>query len=86
MKFLSALSSLAFLTCLVQASPTWEGWNNGCLSAAEAQSIVDRSIIFLQHLDIPLANKTAQSLFAPDIVEFGDSINSLRGDPVSYVV
>jgi hypothetical protein len=31
-----------------------------------------------------LANETAQALFADNITEFGDSINSLRGDAVSF--
>lgn len=53
-----------------------------CLTYEEAKSIADRSAIFLSHLDVALANTTAQGLFAEDIVEFGDSINSLRGDPV----
>lgn len=76
MKLLSllALPAVAF---------AWNDWKNGnCLSDADAQSIVDRSIIYLQHKDIPLANATAYGLFTSDIQEFGDSINALRGDPV----
>lgn len=79
MKFLSILLPLAAITSSVLASGEWQS----CLSSAQAQSIVDRSIIFLSHEDVPLANQTARGLFDPNIQEFGDSINSLRGDPVS---
>jgi hypothetical protein len=67
-----------YLALPVLAAATWKD----CLTDADAQSYVDRSIIFLQHTNVPLANATAQGLFADDIQEFGDSINALRGDPV----
>lgn len=67
--------SLTLLTGVAQA------WY--CLSDADAQSIADRSIIYLSHTDVELANQTAQGLFADNLQEYGDSINSLRGDPVS---
>lgn len=58
----------------------WSG--HMCLSDDDADSIVQRSIVFLEHSDIAAANASAQSLFADDIQEYGDSINALRGDPV----
>lgn len=77
MKFLYAALALPVLAA---ASGKWN--DNYCLSDADAQSYVDRSVIFLEHNNVPLANATAYGLFAEDIQEFGDSINSLRGDPV----
>lgn len=74
---------LKFLTPLALSAWTVSAWNGNCLSDQDAQSIADRSIIFLEHLDIDAANATAQGLFADNIQEFGDSINSLRGDAVS---
>ena len=65
-------------TSILALLPLAAAWN--CLTDADAESIVSRSIIFLEHHDIALANATAQGLFAEDIQEFGDSINSLRGD------
>lgn len=75
MKLLTLFTSVALASWGAQA------WS--CLSDADAQGIADASVIFLSHQDIDLANRTAQALFADNIVEFGDSINSLRGDPVS---
>lgn len=74
---------LKFLTPLALSAWTVSAWNGNCLSDSDAQSIADRSIVFLEHLDIDAANATAQGLFADNIQEFGDSINSLRGDAVS---
>ena len=74
MKFLLALLPL------LGAARCW----SDCLTDADAESIAARSTIFLQHLNVQEANETAQGLFAEDIQEFGDSINSLRGDPVHY--
>ena len=71
----SLLFGLATFGASVQA------W--GCLSETDAQSIADRSIIFLSHANVTLANETAQGLFAENIQEYGDSINSLRSQPVS---
>lgn len=71
------LTLLAYLALFAGGTNAWT-----CLSDADAQSIADRSIVFLSHTDVALANETAQGLFADGIVEFGDSINSLRGDAV----
>ncbi|KPI42239.1 uncharacterized protein AB675_9841 [Cyphellophora attinorum] len=57
-----------------------------CLSDADAQDIVDKSIIFLQHRNITQAREVATELFSPDIVQYGDSINILRADPLGTPV
>ncbi|RVX74168.1 hypothetical protein B0A52_02000 [Exophiala mesophila] len=79
---------LTFLTPLALSAWTANAWNGGgyCLSDQDAQSIADRSTIFLEHLDIDAANATAQGLFADNLQEFGDSINSLRGDALGTQV
>ena len=81
MKFAS-FATLATLATSVSAGK-WKDW---CLTDAALQRIIDNSIIFLQHFDVAAANATAYATFAPDITETGDSINSLRGDPVSCSV
>jgi len=78
MKFLATAASVGLWASLVQA------WS--CLSDADAKSIADRSTIFLQHLNVTEANITAQGLFANNITEYGDSINSLRGDALGTIV
>jgi hypothetical protein len=83
MRFLGL--QLLALAMAPAATLAWNNWN-GCLTDAEAQSIVDRSVIYLQHTNIPEANATAQALFAPGLQEFGDSINSLRGDALGTQV
>lgn len=75
---LSRIQLVASLALCVCSAHAWS-----CLSDAEAKSIADRSAIFLSHTDVELANQTAQALFADNIQEYGDSINSLRGDAVS---
>lgn len=67
-------SSLLLLT------PTFvSAWS--CLSDHDAQDIVDKSIIFLQHRNIDEARAVATELFAEDIVQYSDSINALRAQP-----
>lgn len=84
------LAVLGLLALGAQAAPnshdSWGGWNGKCLTSAQAQSIVDRSIIYLMHTDVAAAVAAGNSLFADDITEFGDSINSLRGDAVSFLL
>lgn len=72
---------------LLLLSPAVLAWHKYCpLTDQRAQEIADGSAIYISHTDVALANATAQTLFAPNIVEFGDSINSLRGDAVSTSV
>ena len=66
------------------AAPLISAWS--CLSDADAQDIVDKSIIFLQHRNITEARAVATELFDPDIVQYGDSINILRADPLGTPV
>lgn len=93
MYFRTVLASFALAALGAQAAPApapeaeaaptggWEKW--GCLSDADANAYAANSAIFLSHTNVPLANATAQALFADDIVEYGDSINSLLSEPVS---
>lgn len=75
--------SLAAVAALASTATAWKHGN--CLTDAGLQRIIDNSIIFLQHFDVAAANATAYATFASTIMETGDSINSLRGDPVSFV-
>jgi hypothetical protein len=93
MQLVTVLSSLAFAAWGAQAAPNgWGGWGGGwngwggqgkCLSDADAAKYASDSAIFLSHTNVPLANATAQALFADNIQEYGDSINSLLSEPVS---
>lgn len=84
MKFAAALASLAVVA--TAAPGGWGNWNkgnNGCASRAYAQNLVDQEIVFLMHTDLAAAQAAADAIFADDIQEYGDSINSLRMAPVS---
>jgi hypothetical protein len=83
MKF-SSIAALTGLIASVVAAPHQDWQPAGCLTDARFQQLIDGFIIFLEHTNVPLANSTAQAIFAPTIMEVGDSINSLRGDPVSH--
>lgn len=86
MKFLTSLASFTALVWSVAAAPNpdgWQGWNDGCYSRSYIEGLVAQEIVYLQHLDLAAANAAALAIFDPSIAEFGDSINSLRGDPVS---
>ena len=76
MKLPTLLSTLLILTSSLVGA-----WS--CLSDEDAQGIVDKSIIFLQHRDLDEARRVAYDLFHPNITQYGDSINFLRGAPVS---
>jgi hypothetical protein len=82
MKFASIVG-LTGLVASVAAVPSKAWQPAGCLTDARFQQLIDGFIVFLEHENVPLANSTAQAIFAPTIMEVGDSINSLRGDPVS---
>ena len=75
MKLLTILSTL-----LLSLSATVSAWT--CLSDDDAQYIVNQSIIFLKHTNITQARAIAYDLFAPNLLEYGDSINALRQAPV----
>lgn len=82
MKFSAIVAPLAFATSAVA---TWGGWNPTCLNDADVQSIISREIVYLEHKNLTAAKAAAASLFTPDFNEYGDSINSLRGAPVSDI-
>lgn len=85
MKFLASLASLA-LAATASAAPSpggWGNWGKNCASRDYIQSLVDQEIVYLQHLNQTAALAAGQAIFASDIQEYGDSINSLRGAPVS---
>lgn len=56
-----------------------------CLTDKRAQYIVEREKVYLQKANITDARLAGEELFAADFVQYGDSINSLRGDPVSSI-
>ena len=76
MKLLATLAALA-----LSSSSLVSAWS--CLSDDAAQEIVNKSILFLQHEDLDEAREVAYGLFAENITQYGDSINFLRGAPVS---
>lgn len=83
MKFAAALASLA---AVATALPNgWGNWNKGnkCASRAQVQNLVDQEIVYLMHTDLTAARAAADAIFADNIEEYGDSINSLRMAPVS---
>lgn len=86
MKLITSLASLAAVLCSVAAVPNpggWKGYKNGCFDRSYIEGLVAQEIVFLQHLDVAAAVAAGNAIFDPNIQEFGDSINSLRGDPVS---
>lgn len=54
-----------------------------CLTHERAHYIVERERVYLQKANLTDARAAGEELFAADFVQYGDSINSLRGDPVS---
>lgn len=85
MKFAAVLASLAVLATAAPAPGGLEtrGGDKGCVSREHVQYLVDQETIFLQHTDLAAARAAADAIFAADIEEYGDSINSLRQAPVS---
>jgi len=90
MKLATTLASLALAgTVLAAPAPgNWKDWNapdGECVSREYVEEVLAKEIIFLQHLPgtEEASSAAAFEIFDPAIVEYGDSINSLRGDPVS---
>ncbi|KAK5094448.1 hypothetical protein LTR70_004116 [Exophiala xenobiotica] len=87
MKFAAALASLAVVA--TAAPGGWGDWNkgnNGCPTRAYVQTLVDQERVFLMHTDLSAAQAAADAIFADDIQEYGDSINSLRMAPLGDIV
>ncbi len=82
MKAFTVLSALVGLLPIVSAWSKWDGGN--CLSDADAQYIVDQSIIVITHPDLDAARAAGLALYVPDVVVNGDSINVLNDVPVCY--
>ena len=81
---------LAFVGLTVAApSKNWGSWrkgNDACLSAEDAQYIVELSKTYQLKADLNAARAAGEYLYsAADYRQYGDSINALRGDPVSFV-
>lgn len=58
-----------------------------CLTQERAEYIVNRERVYLQKADIADARAAGEELFSTDgFVQYSDSINSLRGDPVSLLL
>ena len=86
MKFFAALASLAAVGSAVPTPGNWGNWNQGCASRNHVQYLVDQSIIYLQHKDVAAGRAAAEAIFADNIIEYGDSINSLRQAPLGTIV
>lgn len=71
-------------TTALSLLPSTLAWS--CLSDSDAQTIVDKSILFLQHKNPDEARAVAYDLFDPQIKQYGDSINFLRGAPLGTPV
>jgi len=91
MKFATTLASLGLAaTALAAPAPgQWNNWkapNDNCVSREHVEETIEKAIVFLQHLPGTETASTAaaEAIFDPAIVEYGDSINSLRGDPVRF--
>lgn len=89
MKFATTLASLGLAaTALAAPAPgQWKNWkapNDNCVSREYVEETIEKAIVFLQHLPgtETASQAAAEAVFDPAIVEYGDSINSLRGDAV----
>lgn len=84
MKFLATLALLATSALaaplVAERGSSWQG----CFSRDYIQGLVDQEIIFLYHNNVTEAIAVGYKIFDANIAEFGDSINSLRGAPVSH--
>lgn len=77
-------SIAAVATLATAAVADWAPWGgNNCLNNATVEYLISSEILYLQHNNLTQAREVAYSIFTPDIQEFGDSINSLRYEPVS---
>lgn len=84
-------SVLSFASLALAAPSAWQSWKgsssnkNACLSAEDAKNIVELSAVFQLKADLAAAKAAGEYLYsALDYREYGDSINALRGDPVSF--
>lgn len=95
MKFATTLATFA-LAATALAAPgngNWKNWKNSkdckaanddCVSRDHVEETIEKAIVFLQHLPgtEEASRAAAEAIFDPKVVEYGDSINSLRGDAV----
>ena len=88
MKLLATIATLALAaTALPTPTPQGTDWEqNGCATRSYVEYLVAQEIIYLQHTNVTAGRIAAEGIFAADIVEFGDSINSLRNDTVSSCI
>lgn len=82
MKFTTLLALATTVIALPSPHPTTPPT---CLTDTRANYIVERERVYLQKANITDARIAGEELFADDFVQYGDSINSLRGDPVSLL-
>lgn len=88
MQFLATLTGLALAVASVASVPTPASamqareWNN-CFSRDYILGLIEQERIFEMHTDVAAAVAAGNAIFDPAFVEYGDSINSLRGAPVS---
>ena len=79
MRFLKLAVSLLFSTSTVVSA--WQ-----CLSDADAKKLIDNSVDLLEHPDPEAAAAASYADLSPNIVQYGDSINVLYGDPVRNLI
>lgn len=83
MKFFAAVAATLATTAFGQ-------WCNqpaeGCLTQAQVDYLISQEILYLQHPNITQAREVAYEIFTPDVMEYGDSINSLRNETVSSLI
>lgn len=89
MQLLATVATFALAACGVAASPTpsWGNWGNSgnpaCVSRSYIEGLIAQEIVFLEHKNVTAAVAAGNAIFDANIAEYGDSINSLRGAPVS---
>lgn len=90
MKFSSVLS---FASLALAAPQAWKSWqasdskSDACLSVEDAKYIVELSKTYQLKADLDAARAAGEYLYsAADYRQYGDSINALRGDPVSVIM
>lgn len=87
MKLIAIFLTAAALTSAaphLHIARTASSFPPNCLSPERANYIVQRERVYLLKADLNEARAAGEELFADDFVQYGDSINSLREQPVCF--